>query len=428
LVQHGTEAIVAKDDIALHRLSSTWWILLTVVSCTLAGAGALFSPVISNILFGDNGTQASLVALMMVSIPFAVSAQVYRALLSAARLVPHLVRAQIYSDVGGAIIFAALIPLLGLPGAIVGFASIHLLLYLVTASSVRKMLGPDYVRPRPTEFRWALVRSNVGFGVITLTTIALSNLSIILVSRLLISRFGIDASGIFSNAWRIASVYLGAVTTTAVSYYLPTLTRAENYEQMSVHLNAAARFYLYVFPPIMAVIMACGEPIVWLILSSKFLPVAPLLLLFVPAELLRVLAETINVSLYSQRRLKAFLVPYVLQTAIFVLGSVVALPRYGLLGAAAAYGAATTAALVANVIACKASLHLKLEKRTVVGLGRATLLLISIMTVGFALSFGVERVLLSAAATLLWGAATLRDRDVRSLLRKRLASRIRSSQ
>jgi enterobacterial common antigen flippase len=93
LVQHGTEAMVAKDEAALHRLASTWWILLTGFSCLLAAAGALASPTISNWLLGDHGAHATLVALMLISIPFAVSAQVYRALLAAARLVPQLVRA-----------------------------------------------------------------------------------------------------------------------------------------------------------------------------------------------------------------------------------------------------------------------------------------------------------------------------------------------
>src|SRR5437868_3853960 len=238
LVQHGTEAIVAKDEAALRRLASTWWILLTVFSCLLATAGAVASPTISNWLLGDHGAHANLIALMLISIPFAVSAQVYRALLSAARLVPQLVRAQIVSDVGGAIIFAVLVPVLGLAGSILGFATVHLLFYLITALSVRKALGSAYARQRLGEFRWSLVRSNLGFGASGLAMIALSNLSVVIVSRLVIDQLGIGASGIFSNAWRIASVYLGAVTATAIGYYLPTLTRAETDEQMSRDVNA----------------------------------------------------------------------------------------------------------------------------------------------------------------------------------------------
>src|SRR5438270_1167693 len=402
LVQHGTEAMVAKDEAALHRLASTWWILLTAFSCLLAAAGALASPMISNWLLGDHGAHSGLVALMLISIPFAVSAQVYRALLAAGRLVPQLVRAQIISDVGGALVFAALVPVLGLPGSVLGFATIHLLFYLITAFSVRKVLGDAYVRPRLSEFRWSLVRSNLGFGASGLAMIALSNLSVVIVSRLVIDQLGIGASGIFSNAWRIASVYLGAVTTTAISYYLPTLTRAESDEQMSRDVNATVRFYLYVLPLIMAAIMSAGEPIVWLILSSKFLPVAPLLLLFVPAELMRILGETAGMPLLARRRLRPFTLLFAFQTTIFVGAAALALPNFGLAGAAGAYGLATTLGAIATFVTCRFRVSLQLETRTGLCLVRAVVLLGTAMVVGFTLPFGVARALVTAAACFGW--------------------------
>ena len=409
LVQHSTEAMVAKDEAALHRLASTWWILLTVFSCLLAIAGAAASPTISNWLLGDHGVHSRLVALMLISIPFAVSAQVYRALLAAARLVPQLVRAQIISDVGGAIVFAALVPVLGLPGSILGFATTHLLFYLITAFSVRKTLGSAYVRPRPSEFSWAVVRSNLGFGASGLAMIALSNLSVVVVSRLVIDHLGIGASGIFSNAWRIASVYLGAVTTTAISYYLPTLTRATSDERMSRDVNATIRFYLYLLPLIMAAIMAAGEPIVWLILSSKFLPVAPLLLLFVPAELMRILGETAGMPLLARRRLRPFTALFAFQTAIFVGGAALALPYFGLAGAAGAYGLATTLSAAVTFVTCRFHTRLKFEPRTALSLARAIALLGVAMGAGFSFPFGVTRLVIIGVAGLVWLAWTLTD-------------------
>jgi len=416
LVQHGSEAIVAKDEAALHRLASTWWILLTTFSCLLAAVGALASGTISNWLLGDQGAHANLVALMLISIPFAVTGQVYRALLAAARRVPQLVRAQILSDVGGALVFAALVPVLGLPGAIIGFSAIHLLFYTYTALSVRKALGVGYVRPSLTEFRWALVRSNIGFGASGLAMIALSNLAIVIVSRLVIDELGISANGIFSNAWRIASIYLGAVTTTAISYYLPTLTRAESDERMSRDVNATVRFYLYLLPPVMAAIMAAGEPIVWLILSGKFFAVAPLLLLFVPAELMRILTETLGMSLLARRRLKPFTALYAFQTAIFVGGAALALPRLGLTGAAIAYGAATTLAAIATFFTCRAHFPLKFEGRTAVALVRALLLLGVVMFAGSTVMFGWGRLLVAATATIIWLGWTLTDEGARGVL------------
>jgi antigen flippase len=413
LVQHGTEAIVAKDEAALHRLASTWWILLTVFSCLLAGAGALGSRTISNWLLGDHGAHSTLVALMLVSIPFAVSAQVYRALLSAARAIPRLVRAQIVSDVGGALVFASLVPTFGLGGAILGFATIHVLFYVITALSVRRMLGSSYVKPKLRDFSWAVVRSNIGFGASGLAMIALSNLSVLVVSRLVIDRLGIGASGIFSNAWRIASVYLGAVTTTAISYYLPTLTRAETSEQMSGEVNATVRFYLFVMPPIMAAIMTAGEPIVWIILSRYFLPVAPLLLIFVPAELMRVLAETVAMPLLARRRLVPFTLLFSGQFALFVAGTAFALPVLGLIGAAGAYFLANAVNVIAAFTVCRSSFGIRFEPASRWALVRALALLAVVATIAFALPFGIARIALCAGASVLWVLLTLREKEAR---------------
>ena len=418
LVQHGTEATVANEEAALHRLASTWWILLTVFSCLLAAVGALASAVISNWLLGDHGAHAGLVALMLVSIPFAVTGQIYRALLSAGRLVPHLVRAQIISDVGGAIVFAALVPVLGLPGAILGFAAIHLIAYLTMALSVRRKLGAAYVRPRRADFRWSVVRSNIGFGASGLALIAFSNLSVAIVSRLVIDELGIEANGIFSNAWRVASVYLGAVTTTAVSYYLPTLTRAESDARMSADVNSALRFYLYVLPLLMAGIMTAGEPIAWLILSAKFIPIAPLLLLFVPAELMRILAETSAMALLAKRHLRPFTWMFAFLYGGFVVGAAIALPVFGLIGAAAAYGLFATLTAVLAFAACRSYFPLALERRTLSGLAGAVGLLGVTMAAGFIFPFGAARLIVVIAASGTWLAWTLRDDDAREMMAK----------
>lgn len=418
LVQHGTEATVANEQAALHRLASTWWILLTIFSCLLAAMGAIASAVISNWLLGDHGAHASLVALMLVSIPFAVTGQVYRALLSAGRLVPELVRAQIISDVGGAIVFAALVPVLGLPGAILGFAAIHLIAYLAMALSVRKQLGPAYVRPRRDAFRWSVVRSNIGFGASGLALLAFSNLAVAIVSRLVIDELGIEANGIFSNAWRLASVYLGAVTTTAVSYYLPTLTRAESGAQMSADVNSALRFYLYVLPLPMAGIMAAGEPIAWLILSAKFVPIAPLLLLFVPAELMRILAETTAMALLAKRHLKPFTWLSAFFYGGFVIAAAIALPVFGLIGAVSAYGLFATLTAVLTFAACRSYFPLTLERRTFSALAGAIGLLGLAMAAGFIFPFGLARMTVVITASAIWLAWTLRDDEAREMMAK----------
>jgi O-antigen/teichoic acid export membrane protein len=278
------------------------------------------------------------------------------------------------------------------------------------------VIGPGYVIPRPRLFSWQLVRRNIGFGASGIMMIALSNLSVLLVSRMIISRLGLESSGIFSNAWRIASVYLGAVTATAISYYLPTLTRSATNEAMGGEVNATLRFYLYLLPPVMAVIMAGGEPIVWLILSSKFLPVAALLLMFVPAELMRIMAETMSVPLLARRKILPFTLLSAGQACAFVGFAAALLPRFGLTGAAAAYGLATSAAAIATYLACRSSFEIKLERGTAKTLLRALALLIAVGLTCALLPFALVRLALCALLALLWCAGTLQDDAARQML------------
>jgi len=422
LVQHGTEALVAKDEAALHRLASTWWILLTITSCLLAAVGSIASATISNWLLGDHGAHANLVILTLLSVPFAVSAQVYRALLSAARLVPQLVRAQIASDVGGAIVFAALVPVLGLVGAIIGFGTIHVLFYLVTALSVRRTLGTTYVRPAARDFRWSLVRSNLGFGASGLAMIALSNLSVLVVSRILISHYGLEANGIFSNAWRISSVYLGAITTTTLSYVLPTLTRSTDEGAMSRDLNPMLRFYLVVLPPLMVAIMAGGELLVWLILSSKFQAVALLLLLFIPAELFRVLGETMTVPLLARRRIRPFTLLYFVQASLFVGAAVVLVPKYGTPGAVIAYMISTSTGCLLDYIVANRVTGFRLEGQTAALFASSIALLAGSSFACFELQTLPARSLACFGLGLLWLGINMASGEFRRMVSRGLGS------
>lgn len=402
LVQHGSEALVADDHEGLRRLASTWTLLLAVMSCLFAAVGVLFAAPLSNLLLNDGGRHAGLVSLILLSIPFGVTSQVYRSLLSASRAVGQLVKAQIFSDLGAAVIFVALIFPLGLRGAVLGFMGAHLLFFLLAAAGVRKVIGPGYVVPRPRNFSWSLVRRNVGFGASGIMMIALSNLSVLLVSRMIISSLGIEASGIFSNAWRIASVYLGAVTATAISYYLPTLTRSATNEAMGGEVNATLRFYLYLLPPVMAGIMAGGEPIVWLILSSKFLAVAPLLLAFVPAELLRIMAETIGMSLLARKKIRLFTLNYVITAVTFVGAAFLLLPSVGLAGAALAYGLANVVYVGLAWFLVRTELSFRLEAATIRALIAASSLLAAVGAICLATPFGLTRIGLALGFCGLW--------------------------
>lgn len=417
IIQHGAEAMGAGDDAALRRLVSTSTLLLGGFACLLAAAGVIAAPWLSGLLLDDDGRHADLVRLVLLAVPIGVSGSVYRALLSASRAVGELVRAQIISDVGGAIVFVALIFPLGLAGAILGFMATHLLFLVVGLAYARHSLGAGVLRPRISQFSWAVVRGNVGFGASGLVMIALSNLSVLFVSRLVIEQLGLDASGIFSNAWRIASVYLGAVTATTISYYLPTITRCETAEDMGREINATLRFYLYALPLVMAGIMALGEPLVWLILSDQFLPVAPLLLIFVPAELVRIVGETPLMVFLARKRVLAFTLLYAMQPFLFVLIAWLAVPHFGLRGAAFAYAIGVFAEASASILFARRVFDIRWDAKTIRAAILAAGLLLASTAISAILPFSPLRIFLCGLIAMIWIASTLAASEARQRLR-----------
>lgn len=417
IVQHSAEAIADDDLPQLKRLVSTSTVLLGAVSCLLAIAGVMLARPLSNLLLSDGGGHAGLIRLLMLAVPFGVTAQTYRALLSGARAVRQLVWNQIFSDVGAAIVFAALIVRLGLTGAILGFMTTHLLLFVAGMMSARRKLGRGILTPRPPEFRWSIVRSNIGFSASGIVMVAMSNLSVLLVSRILIDRLGLEANGIFSNAWRIASVYLGAITATTISYVLPTLAGSRDAGGMSRDLNATLRFYLVVLPPVMVAIMATGELLVWLILSSKFAAVAPLLLVFVPAELFRVLGETLTVPLLARRRMIPFTLIYLSQAFIFVGGALLLIPWFGVTGAAVAYAISTVSGSAINAAAALATTGARVQGSTLSIGGASVVLLASAAAICAILPLGLMRLVGCGLFLALWFAVNSRQREFMTLVR-----------
>lgn len=417
IVQHGAEALAGEDRAALRRLVSTSTLLLGTAACLLAATGVVLAASISNLLLHDSGQHAWLVRLLMLAVPFGVTAQTYRALLSSARAVPQLVRTQIFSDVASAFLFAALIVPLGLTGAILGFMATHVLLFAAGLVSADRVLGGRVITPRASDFCWSVVRSNVGFSASGLLLTALTNISVLIVGRLIIDHVGMAGNGIFSNAWRIASVYLGGVTAATIGYYVPTLTRCEDNAAITREVNSALRFYLCALPLLMVAIMAGGELIVRLILSREFLVVAPLLLVFVPAELVRIVGDCVVAPYLAKRRIRSFTMLNFLAWSTFVAFSLAIVPVAGMIGGAFAYLAAMLIGTVAMYFRARRDFDFRTDRATRAAGFWAVLLLAGVVCVCATYPIGTVRFAVITVIALAWAFLTFRAPHVRSAIR-----------
>jgi O-antigen/teichoic acid export membrane protein len=355
IVRRIAEARSADDREALARQLSTSLIFLSLVASLGAVLSAALARPISNALFDDRGQHASLVAITLISVPFAIMAQTYRGLLSGCQLVRPIVTAQVVSDVLGLVLFAILVLRLDLFGAALAFSGLQLLKLALQIAAVRRALPGTAILPRAATFSWREVGTNAGYGINGLFMVAVGVLTIVIVSRWIIATRGLGDNGIFSVAWKVASVYFGAIYASASSFYFPSLVACRDDEDLQARVNEAISLYFYLLPPLIISLMAFGEDLMVLLFSPEFSSAAALLLFLLPGDLFRVLAEAMGMAFLARRRLLAYTLTYVLWASAFLALSWTLLPRYALMGVAAAYLASQVISAVAVYVCARRS-------------------------------------------------------------------------
>ena len=347
VVRRIAEADASGDNQALARQLSTSLIFLTAVSCVGAALGVLLSTRISQWIFVDDGAHARLVAITLASVPFAIAAQTYKGLLSGCKKVKPIVSAQVVSDVLGLGVFVVLVYAMDLTGAVLAFSALHLLKLALQIVSLRRALPGVAILPRPGEFAWSEVGINVGYGINGLFMVSVGVFTMVLVSRWIIDAQGLAANGVFSVAWKVASVYFGALYASASSFYFPTLVACRDDDELGARINEAISLYFFLLPPVIVGLMVAGEDLMFLLFSREFAPAAFLLLYILPGDLFRVLAEAMGMAFLARRRLIPYTLTYVLWAASFLALARWGLDARGLFGVALAY-------LVAQVISAAA--------------------------------------------------------------------------
>ncbi|WP_325128608.1 oligosaccharide flippase family protein [Arenimonas sp.] len=339
-----------EDEEAIRAQLSSSFIFLAAVSLGFSGLGMLLSPLISDMLFDDGGGRANLVVLVLLGVPVGVAGLVYRSLLNGTRSVKQLTFARMAADVLSVAVFAALVVPFGIPGAALGLVSLHLLYLVLISWGARVAIGA-LSRPRLAAFRWQAVRMNMGFGIHGLVIAVLTIFSTLLVSRWIITDFGIAESGLFSVALKVTSVYLGGLYAAASGYYFASIARAQTPEELADQIDKAIALYMVIVPPIIVGLMAGGDLIVRILFSAEFLPVATILLVLLPGDVLRLVAETIGQAILARKHFVLSAGIMLAWTVCYMVLVKILMARYGLIGIALAYLVSHAGLMVAFLVA-----------------------------------------------------------------------------
>jgi len=408
-------ARAAGDEAAIARQATSALTAVGLCSLAVALAATALAGWLSALLFHDAGERRLLVLLVAWGVPFAVCAQVYRAMLSAARETRALVLAQVSSDLIGLALFVVLIGQLDLFGAVLALSLLHATKFALLYAGARRCYGRVAVTPQAARFAWAELRENLVYGANGLLLVATGIVVVLIVSRWIIGAYGLDAAGLFSTAWKVATVYLAAIYASAGSYYFPALAVCDDDRRLGAQIDEALTVYLYLVPPLMAAIVLSAEWLIPLLFSAAFAPAAALLLLLLPGDLCRVVAETLGLSLLARRRLRAYCGLYFAWAALYLGLTALLLPRLQLTGVALAYLLSQAVQLVLTAIVVGRAFAYRIGRAAAVALLRGALLVAVAVAAALTLPQLPARIAAAAAIAAAWLLLSWRDLQFREL-------------
>jgi antigen flippase len=337
VIRHVADAAKDGDEVAVRSQIISVTIFLGIFSLMITVGCVFASKPISHLLFADGGQRDDLVALMLLAVPVAVQQRIFRAYLNATRDVKGISRSQLVADISSVFLFALFAWALGIHGAVLAFISMHILLLVGTGYFAWRSGGKELLIPDPRYFTWTQISRNVGYAATGLIRTFAASGTIILIGRAIIQQHGLAQAGIFAVAWKVGTVYLGALYAAAGSYYFPTLVATRDDAALGREASGAVSLYMSVVPTCMVMLIVFGDILIPLLFTREFGPAVLVMTLLLLGDIFRVTSEALGLTLLARRKLVAYTGAYLFFSGAFLILSWRMLPDLGIVGVAGAY-------------------------------------------------------------------------------------------
>jgi antigen flippase len=315
-----------------------------LASLTLAGP-------LADLLLGDQSL-AWLVVIVSLAIPLAVAANSYTVVLEASLKVAAMARAEVLTGLVSIPLIAGALIAWGLPGAAAAIG---------TAFGVRLVflyLGGREALPRG---RWRLgfraprgsVPAVIQLGAAAAIVGLAATLGALLVRAVIVGHAGLATAGLYQPAAQLTDTYVDVVLAALSVYLFPRLTQLATLGDDGAvrrELLAGLQISLAVLVPVILLAIGFSTLIVGLLFTPAFGDAAEPLVIQMAGAPIKVMAWSFGLALMPLGHARAWASIAILVVALRVLGAFVAVPMWGLNGAAAAWDVAWMVGLFLTLV------------------------------------------------------------------------------
>jgi PST family polysaccharide transporter len=332
--------------------SATGIVLLGSLLAIVAGLAARH-PIARYLFGGDEHAWA--VGAVLAGVPLLVLSAVLVAVLNGLEEFRSLVLHNAAVVAAALALVAALVPSLGLRGALwampaAGLLAVGLATVLARGALRRRLQTRLTASPAEASGGLGSVRDLLGVGGVTYADTCVGSAIGVLVGLLFVNARDIAEIGFFHAAQSASRLYMGFLTTSVFSYLLPRLSGLGR-EAAVREQNETLATLAWLVVVIAGAVVVLRSEVVLLLYGSAFRAVEPLLAIMAVGDLLHGMVWVAGATFIPAARLRAYAATSMASHAAFVILLCLLVPRAGAPGAALAYtlGRAASFAVVAAV-------------------------------------------------------------------------------
>lgn len=327
-----------QEESKLNKTIISLITLYGIVGVILLGISVVVAKPVAAWAFNDSSLGRYIIIIVAAA---AIWIQ-YQAVLFTFRGLLHWKEHSLVSTLGYIVNIIITIPMIylgGLDGAVWSIFVAQVMNLVIAVLILQARIAPlyqlQYWRYRPD---LATLRELLPYFAPNLSVQLIATFAIASIRGGLIRNLGAEANGIYQAVWAISMAYMGFLLSATTTYGIPKVSSLLKDPEEGVKVqNYGIRVGIFLLCPIMILLLNFREIWIPILYSRDFLIAGPMLFLQFSADLVRMVRNNLNVILQPLKRLKFLFVDGVLYWVGWLLLSLVAVPRLGIVGVPVSY-------------------------------------------------------------------------------------------
>ena len=214
------------------------------------------------------------IGLALISLPFVVFSTLSISYFNGTGKINEFVLTNIFASFANLFLVLFLGNFFGVLGIYIAFATYFIFVFFFAFRLLNKQIKNFVFK---LELEIELVKKLLVFSIITISSVFISNLTLIIIREILSSPMLPNYySGYWQGVWNLSQVAMSFITISLSTYLLPTLSKSKSFKEINKEITKAAKLIIPFSVLLSSFIFFLRNPIIEILFTKEFLPMSDL--------------------------------------------------------------------------------------------------------------------------------------------------------